>query len=185
MKFHRSLLTIAALPLALTACGGGAATQAPGGATTNPGGGGGAATDVPQVTAPVATPSGGGGGGGSNLANGQAHFEITGGHTKSGDLGFLPIASVFGGMDQTLLNFTTLDPNATETLSVTIADGAVAVIYASMDITVTGGECTTSNFNVGATTASGSFECTQTYAVTISGGAIEGVVLKGSFEARA
>ena len=181
MKRHRLLIPLTTLSLALAACGGGGPTQAPAGATTDPGGGGGTATDVPQATdGPVATQSGGGG----STANGQAHFEITGSETKSGDLGFLPIASNFGGMDQTILNFVGSDPSVTETLTVTVTGGAVAVIYSSMDITVTGAECTTTNLNVGAATASGAFECPQTFTVLISGASVEGIALEGTFEAR-
>jgi hypothetical protein len=179
---HRVLIPLATLAFVVAACGGGSGpTQAAG--TPAGGGGGGTPTDAAAPTAgPAATQSGGDG---SNFANGKAHFEISGTQTKSGDLGFLPVASHFGGTTQTILNFVTSDPSVTETLTVTLTEGAVAIIYSSMDITVTGVECATSNLNVAATTASGSFDCSKTYAVLISGASVEGVVLNGTFEARA
>lgn len=110
MKRHRLVIPSAALSLALAACGGGAATQAPAGATTNPGGGGGTATDVPQATdAPVATQSGGGGGGTKPAGwdqYGKVHIELTGPTEKSGDYGFIPAGSFFGGAQGSSLNFT-------------------------------------------------------------------------------
>jgi hypothetical protein len=164
---------------AIAACSGGpVATQGP--AATTPGGGGGS-TPAPQAT----QPGGGGGGGGPDFANGKGHFEVSGPATKSGDLGFLPIASHFGGMDQTILNFTAGDTDKTETLTITVASGGqLTAIYASLDLTVTGIECTASNLNIGATSASGSFDCSKTMAV-MSSGSVEGAVLKGNFEARA
>ena len=194
MQLPRSIGTALSLVVLLAACSGSpaatqgpgaAATTNPGGATTNPGGAttnpGGATTNPGS-----ATTNPGGGGGGPDFANGKGHFEISGNATKSGDLGFLPIASLFGGMDSTLLNFTAGDTEQTETLSITIANGGtLTAIYASLDLTVTGIECTGSNLNVGASSASGSFDCSQTLAVTPSGAMLEGVVLKGNFEARA
>lgn len=176
MQLPRSIGTAFSLVVLVAACSGNPpATQGPAGATTNPGG---ATTNPGGATVDP-------GGGGPDFANGKGHFEISGGATKSGDLGFLPIASQFGGMDTTLLNFTAGDTDQTETLSIQITGGGTLVaIYASLDVTVTGVVCTASNLNVGATTASGSFDCSQTIAVTSSGATIQ-ATLKGNFEARA
>jgi hypothetical protein len=180
MQVPRPLGVGLSLVVLLAACSGGpaatqgpgAATQGPGAATTDPGGGGTGATSDP------------GGGGGSSFANGKGHFEVSGSSPKSGDLGFFPLASQFGGMDATVLNFTAENTDQTETLTVTVSGGGqVAVIYASLDLTVTGVVCTSSDLKVEAASASGSFDCSQTLTMTSAGASLEGVTLKGNFEA--
>lgn len=190
MKHHRLLIPFMALSLVLVACGGGAATQAPAGAaTTNPGDGGGTATDIPQVTnGPVTTQSGGGGGGGDKPAGwdqyGKVHIELTGPVSKTGDYGFVPAGSYFGGANGSSLNFTIDGSN--EIVSIVIGgDGKVIVSYGSVEMTAPAAECTTSNWNVGATSGSGSFDCNAALIVLSTGATLTNGRITGSFEARA
>ena len=44
-------------------------------------------------------------------------------------------------------------------------------------------ECTTSNWNIGTTSGSGSFDCTGGFATKADGTYVTGVTIKGSFEA--
>jgi hypothetical protein len=186
---HRLLILLATLSLALAACGGGGPTQAPGGATTNPGGGGGTATDVPPATdTPVATQSDGGGGGGSKPAGwdqyGKVHIELTGPVEKSGDYGFIPAGSIFGGAQGSSLSFAIEGVN--EIVSIIIgADGKVIVSYGTEELSAPAAECTTSNWNVGATSASGSFDCTAGFIILTSGSTVTGGRIVGTFDARA
>ena len=96
MQRSRSIVAIALMGVLVAACGGSAATQAPGGATQDPGGGG--ATQNP------------GGGGGSKPAGwdqyGKVSYEISAPVSLSGELGFVPASSSFGGDQATSLSFT-------------------------------------------------------------------------------
>jgi hypothetical protein len=182
----RLLIPGAVLSLALAACGGSGPTQAP-----NTGGGGGTATDTPaEVTdAPPATQSGGGGGnGGSKPAGwdqyGKVHIEISGAATHTGDYGFIPAGSLFGGAQGSSLNFTI---EGTDTIvSIVIgSDEKVLVSFGSPEMSAPAAECTTSNWNVGATSASGSFDCEAALVILASGAMVSGARVTGSFDARA
>lgn len=185
MKRHRWLIPSAALSIALAACGGGTPTQAPGGATTNPGGG--TPTNVPQGTdTPVATQSGGGGG--DKPAGwdqyGKVHIELTGPVEKSGDYGFVPAGSFFGGAQGSSLNFT--NDASSEIVSILVgADGKVIVSYGSEEMSAPAAECTTSNWNIGATSGSGSFDCTAGMIILSTGATLTNGHLTGTFDARA
>lgn len=188
MTRHRLLLPLAALSIALAACGGGGSpTQAPN--TNGGGGGGGSPTDAPEITdPPAATQSGGGGGGGSKPAGwdqyGKVHIEITGSATHTGDYGFVPAGSLFGGAQGSSLNFTV---EGTDTIvSIVVgADEKVIVSFGSPEMSAPAAECTTSNWNVGATSASGSFDCQAAIVILASGAMVSGARVTGSFDARA
>jgi hypothetical protein len=187
MQRSRSIVAIALVSVLAAACGGssatqalGGATQGPGAATQNPGGGGGGATEAPAATQ---SGGGGGGGGGVNTANGKIHIELRGPIEKTVDLGFVPAASIFGSSGQvSSLNFSNDATNAIATVTVS-AEGAVLVTYGAEDVSVPGAQCTTSNWNIGATSASGSFDCNAALAMTPSGALVQGVTMKGTFDA--
>jgi hypothetical protein len=186
VKRYQLVIPFTALFIAVVACGGGGPTQAPGGATTNPGGGGGTATEGPQATdVPGATLAGGGG---SKPAGwdqyGKVHIELTGPAEKSGDYGFIPAGSFFGGAQGSSLNFTNEGSNEIVSILVS-AEGKVIVSYGTVDVSVPGAECTTSNWNIGATTASGSFDCQAGLVIMSSGATLTGGHLIGTFDARA
>jgi hypothetical protein len=173
MQVSRSLIAVALVGVLAAACGGGASpTQAPGAATQNPGGGG--ATENP----------GGGGGGAGDTSHGKVHIEMSGPVTKSGDYGFVPAGSVFGGDQGSSLNFTNEGTN--EVVSILIgADGSVVVSYGTPEFSAPASQCTTSNWNIGASSASGSFDCTAALVIMASGATAQDGKLKGTFEARA
>lgn len=176
MQLQRSLVAIALVGMLAAACGASTPTQAPpatqgpgGGATADPGGGG-----------PTTNPGGGGPG---DTQFGKVHIEIRGPIEHTGDYAFVPAGSLFGGTQGSSLNFT--NASTSEIVSILIsADGSVLVSFGSESMTVPAAECTTSNWNIGATSASGSFDCTAGLAITASGATVQGVTVKGNFDAR-
>lgn len=179
MNASRSIAALGIVVVLLSACsGGGGATQQPGGATQVPGGGG-TATDVPE-----ATQSGGGGGGKPAGWDqyGKVHIEVTGPVQKNADYGFLPAGSIFGGAQGSSLNFTIEGTNEIVAILIS-ADNSVVVSYGGTDFTAPAAECTTSNWNVGTTSASGSFDCSAAFAILASGAQVTGVTIKGNFDA--
>jgi len=187
----RATLAAALLVVMLAACGGNSATQAPGGGGN---GGGGSATAAPTDDnggngggnggnggEPTDDNGGNGGGnGGLDTTYGGGHVDISGAASASVDLGFSPPISHFGGTDTTILYL--LPANAEGALALTWSNGEFIAVFTSTEITVSGIECTTSNLNIGATTAKGSFECARNYVVLNSGASIEDVTFKGSFD---
>ena len=161
MQLPRSFLAVALVGLLAAACGGATATQAPAGATQNPGGGG---------------------GGGGDTTYGKVHIEISGPVTKNADYGFIPAGSLFGGDQGSVLNFSGGDNN--EVVSILISpDQPVVVSYAGPDFQAAGATCTTTNWNVGTSSGSGSFECAAPMVILGSGGTATDARIKGSFDA--
>ena len=180
---RRALVLLIALSGVVAACGGSTPTQAPGGQATQPGNGG-TATDEPQATdQPDATQ---GGGDGTKPAGwdryGKVHVEVSGPVNKSGDYGFVPAGSLFGGPQGSSLNFTIEGSN--EIVSILAStDGKVIVSYGGGDFSMPAAECTTSNWNLGTTSASGSFDCTAAFVIMASGATVQGGTIKGTFDA--
>src|SRR5690349_4152325 len=146
-------LTIAAL--VLSACGGNAgATQQPAGATAGTGGGG-TATQPADTEQPASTEAGGGGTGSGNKPAGwdrfgKVHVEMGGPVQKTVELGFVPAGSLFGGAQGSSLSFTIEGSN--EVVSILVgADNKVVVSYGGPEFSMPAAECTTSSWNVGAT----------------------------------
>jgi hypothetical protein len=183
MQVLKNLGAVLVLGVVVAACGGGAApTQAPG-ATQSGGGGGGTATQ-----APAATDGGGNGGNGGGIGTqfGKVTYTVTGPVQASGELGFIPQASMFGGDQGSVLNFGDTDMGGTGASVVSIvidASGAVLVSYAGPAGQVPAASCTTSDWNIGAGNASGKFECTAATSITASGAAVAGGNIKGEFTA--
>jgi hypothetical protein len=181
------LSLIAGAAIVLSACSSGSPTQAPGGATQAPaqatadgGGGGTGATEPPAAT----SGAGGGGGGTGSTANGSAHVELSGPASKSGDYGLVAPASIFGGAQGTALSYT--NDAATDVLTISFtSDSKVIVSYGGADLTAPGAECTASNLNIGASSASGSFDCQNVMVVTAAGATLTGATMKGAFTAHA
>lgn len=182
MQVPRSIVAISLLALIVVACGGspagGTATQAPGGggATQAPGDGGGTATQAPVAT--QGGPGGGIGGGGS----GSMHIEVSGPVEASGDFAFFSIGSRFGGDAGTQLNFTNGEGSAIAAVSG--VGGTWVITLTSETLTANSQTCELKDWNMGATSASGSFDCKDGFAVTVAdGGYHQGVNLKGNFTA--
>jgi hypothetical protein len=186
MQLSRSFVAVALVGVLAAACGSSSPTQAPAAtqgtqATQDNGGGGGGggggATDQPQ-----ATKAGGGGGGGSiDTTYGKVHIDISGPVQKSADYGFVPAGSVFGGASGTSLSFSN---GGDELVQIIVtSDGQAVVTYGGADFSAPVAACTTSNWNLGATSASGSFDCANATAITASGATITGVSVKGDFTA--
>jgi hypothetical protein len=181
-------LTLSALLLA--ACGGGsgpAQTQAASDSEQ------GSPTDGPATLQPAATvDAGGNGGNGGNGGGrpagwdqyGKVHVDVSGPVTKSADYGFMPAGSLFGGAQGSALNFAI--EGTSELVSILVnPDGTVVVSYASADFSMPAAECTTSDWNLGATSGSGSFDCTAGVVILGSGAMAQDGRIKGSFEAHA
>jgi hypothetical protein len=168
MRHLRPGSSLIAVAILLAACGSGAGPgsgSTPGTQATQGGGG-----ETPGT----------GGGGGIDTANGKAHVDFTGPNPKTDDLGFVPLASHFGGTDETILTFS--NPGSSSALSVTWTAGQVAASYTSLDLTVTGTDCTGSS-NVQGSSASGSFDCTTVIVILKSGATSQEGELKGTFDA--
>ena len=188
MNVSRSIAGLGIVALLLSACAGSgpAATQTNGGG----GGGGGTATDQPETTdEPQGTDAGGGGGGGGNdigFGNGKATFEVSGPITASGEYGFVPPGSIFGGSQGSSLTFARTTGADASLLSIIIGqDGSVLVSYTGTEGQMPAAACTTSDWNIGATSGSGKFDCTAQFTITKSGATVAGGTIKGSFEAHA
>ncbi len=189
---RRLLIPMMLVSIAIAACGGnGAATQANGGdggdqATENAAP---TAANVAPTTENVApTAATGGGGGGDNPAGwdryGKVHVEMSGSVSKSVDLGFVPAGSLFGGAQGASLNFAIDGGN--EVVSILVnADSSVLISYGGEDFAMPGAQCTTSSWNIAATSGSGSFDCTAALTIMASGATLQGGRLTGNFEAHA
>lgn len=182
MQVPRSIVAISLLGLIVAACGGGpaAATQAPGGgsATQAPGDGGGTATQAPVAT--LGGPGGGGGNGGGG--SGTMHIEVSGPVQAAGDFAFFSIGSRFGGDAGTQLNFTNGEGSAIAGVS-GVGDTWI-ITLTSETMTANSQTCELKDWNIGATSASGSFDCKDGFGVTIAdSGYHTGVNLKGNFTA--
>ncbi|MBI2781415.1 MAG: hypothetical protein HYX55_06440 [Chloroflexi bacterium] len=181
----------------VSACGGSSPTQAPAGATQNPaatqaagatqGGGGGGGGGGGATQQPAATQAGGGGGSGSKPAGwdqyGKASYEISAPISLSGELGFIPAGSVFGGDQASSLSFSY--DGASAVLSLGFTQGKLSVSFGSEAGTVVGTNCTTSNLNIGSSSASGSFDCQDVLAIMVSGAQVANVTMKGTFNGHA
>jgi hypothetical protein len=188
MRVLKEIGALVVLGFVITACGGTGATQAPV-ATQGGGDGGGGATSQPATDdpGPGATEDGGGNGGGTiGFQYGKVTFTITGPVQASGELGFIPAASLFGGDQGSALSFGDSSSGGADATLVSVvigSDGAVLVSYAGAAGQVPAATCTTSDWNVGAGNASGKFDCTAAMSVTQSGAAVAGGTIKGEFTA--
>lgn len=180
MQVSRSVIAIALVGMLATACASTPATPGPGGGNPTAG------PDATQDTGPGATQGGGGGGGGKPAGwdqYGKVHIEISGPVQKSADYGFIPAGSLFGGDAGSSFNFT--NDGSNEIVSILIGqDGKVIVSYGGEDFAAPAAECTTSNWNIGSTSASGAFDCAAALVIMASGATLQGATIKGSFDAR-
>lgn len=189
MQVLKQLSAVVVLGAVVAACGGGAATQAPG-ATQGGGGGGNGATQPPAgaTTDPGPGETAGGGDGGNTIdfTYGKATFSTTGPITAQGEYGFIPMGSMFGGAQGSVLNFASSTGSDGNLLSVIVsADNSVTVSFSSTALgQIPGSTCTTSDWNIGSGTASGKFDCTAQFSITPSGAVVEGGTIKGEFNAR-
>ena len=191
MRAFRTLGSIAAAGLLIAACGSSAGATGAGSTAAGP-------TDAASTDAaatqdpgqPGATDGGGGGVGTGTIdtSHGQAHFEVTGARTASGDLGFFLVSSVFevNGSGSALLTF--VDSESTS-LSITYASGQSTVVLATADFGVTLlplggtiGTCTLQISHSDASSAAGTFNC-QHVAIVNSDAVIGEGTLTGTFDA--
>ena len=173
MQVLRSRLSIALIAGLSVACSGApAATQAPGGGGATPGP---QATSGGQATSP---PDGGGGTGGGS---GQIHIEIGCPVQMTVDAPFFAIGSRFDGPAGVALNFTA--PGSDAIAAVTGVSDVWVISYVSAEIGANAQECQLSNWNIGATSGSGSFDCTDGFATKMDGTFLSGITMKGSFQA--
>ena len=187
----RSLGLLGTTALLLSACGSAATPTQPAGAGSTSGAqptgnGGNVATEPVATDQPAATQAGNGGGDGKSPGwdqYGKVHVDMAGPVTKSADYGFVPAGSLFGGAQGSSLNFSNGND---EIVSILIgADNKVIVSYGGQDFSMPGAECTTSNWNVGATSASGSFDCKAAITILASGASAQNGTIKGTFDAHA
>ena len=182
MRVRNTIVALGALALLLAACGSSSPGQTQGSGQTQ----GAAPTDGGTNPTDGPGPTQGGGGGGNKPAgwdqNGKVHIEIGGPAQHTGDYGFVPQASIFGGAQGSSLSFAI--EGTSELVSILVGqDGSVLVSFASDALSVPAAECTTSNWNIGATSGSGSFDCTAAFGIVASGATLTGFTVKGTFDA--
>ena len=177
MRFAKSV-GAAAVAVLLVACGGsgGTPTQGTGGTPTQGTGG----------TPTQDTSGGGGGGGGNGGGTGTLHLEVGGPIQQTLDLPFFSIGSRFGGAAGVALNFTKEGDDAIATISspgsTTSDTWTISLISSLMNANAT--ECQLSSWTIGATSASGSFDCKNGFAIkTADASYLTGVTMKGNFTA--
>ena len=144
---------------------------------------------APWVSPPTsprrATTAGAGGGGGSSQF-GSVKFTVTGGIEKTAEYPFSPVGSIFGGAAGAALNFIKDDNGQASSLSIVMdPNGTVVVSYLGTEGQVPAAECTKTDWNVGATSGSGKFDCKASITITGSGATVQGGSIKGEFTAHA
>jgi hypothetical protein len=181
MQILKHLGAAVTLGVVIAACGGGnAPTQAPGATPAGGNGGnGGTATQVPAAT------QGGGGGGGLDTSHGKATFTVSGPISASHEYAFIPAGSLFGGAQGSVFNFGDTSGADANILSIIVSpDGSILASFSGSAGQVPAAQCTTSDWDVGATEAKGKFDCTAAFSITSSGATVEGGTIKGEFTAR-
>ena len=185
MQVVKQLGAVVVLGIVVAACGGGnAPTKAPDATQAGGNGGNGGATQQPAAT----EDNGGNGGNTIGFENGKVTFTVDGPVKANGELGFIPQASMFGLAQGSAFSFgDSASGGATATLvSIVIgADGSVLVSYVGPAGQVPAATCTTSDWKVEATSASGKFDCKSEISLTSSGAAVGGSTIKGEFNAHA
>jgi hypothetical protein len=102
------------------------------------------------------------------------------------DLPFFAIGSRFGGAAGVALNFTAEGGSAIASItspgSTTSDTWTISLVNDTLNANAS--ECQLSNWNIGATSASGTFDCKNGFAIKVLGGAyVNGVTMKGNFTA--
>jgi hypothetical protein len=180
-----SILLLTAMAAACSGTGPGATQSGNGGGNGN---GGNGSTSPPQATeAPQPTADGGNGGnGGVDFSHGKATFTVSGPIQTSDVYAFIPQASLFGGPAGTSLSFSDNVGENASLLSILISqDGSVLVSWVGPDGSMPAAECTTSDWNIGATSGSGKFDCTAAFTIMPSGASVAGGRIVGEFTANA
>lgn len=175
VKQWRSITLILATVLTVAACGASGSSPAPSGA----GGGGGGAN-------PTQAAGGGGGNTGSKPAGwdkfGKVSYAISGGVSASGELGFVPAGSIFGGPTNSSLSFFI---ESTDTVLILRFDPTATILqFGDSGITVPSAECKMSNLKLDNSGGSGSFECTKAMGMNKNGAVFTDVKATGSFTAK-
>jgi hypothetical protein len=178
----RGAFTAILLAAVAAACSGGPAATQGGNGNGNP-------TPAPQQPTPAPqqpTPDGNGGGGNPDFTYGKVTFEVSGPIQTSDEYGFVPVASLFGGPAGTSLNFTNNVESGGSLLTIVqTPEGTVIVQFVGAAGTIPASTCETSNWNIGTTNASGTFDCTAEFSMMPSGAAVQGGRITGSFTASA
>jgi hypothetical protein len=179
----REGLAILALAGAIAACSG----SGPGSTDGNDNGG---PTAQPQPTSNDGGPDNGGpdngGPGNPDFTYGKVTFEVSGPIEVNAEYGFVPPASLFGGPAGSSLNFTDNIDSAASLLTIIVSqDGTVVVSFTGPSGTIPAASCETSNWDIGTTSGSGSFDCTAQFTMMPSGATVQGGRITGTFNAHA
>lgn len=175
MQLRKPVAGVMLLGLVLAACGG----ATPGGPTQ---GTGGDPTQAPGGGGPTQAP--GGGGGNTGGGTGSMHVEVSGPVTGGGDYPFFANGSRFAG-DVAGVNLTFTSDGSDAIASVGSFDNDIwTITLLSEELAVNATDCVLTNWNIGATSATGTFDCKGGFATETATGAYhEGVFMKGSFTA--
>lgn len=145
-------------------------------------------TDAPEApTTPIESapgdPGGGDpGGGNSGGGSGQIHIEIGGPVQATVDEPFFAIGSRFDGTEAGVqLNFTS--EGSAGIGSIMGVNGTYVIGYVSDEVAASAQDCELTDWNIGDSSASGSFDCSEGYGTAPDGTYLTGITMQGSFEA--
>lgn len=178
MQLSRHTLAIGLVAAVLAAC-----SSSPAGAPGADEGGDGGSSSGPAVSSAPVDPAPGGDGGNTGGGTGQIHIDIGGPVQTTVDLPFFAFGSRFDGDDAGVqLNFAT--DGGPGIASITGVPGAAYVFgYVGDEVSANAQTCELTDWTLDATTASGSFDCTDGFGTTLDGTYLTGITMKGSFEA--
>jgi hypothetical protein len=131
------------------------------------------------------------GGGGTKPAGwdrfGKASYTVSGGLSASGEAGFVPAGSIFGGPTNTSLSYTIEGTQMVLIIRLGVSGGTTGMILQFSDgqVSVPAAQCTTTNLNVGSTSASGNYQCAAAMGMNANGAMFMNVGVAGSFTASA
>lgn len=171
MRPSRSIVAVVSMAVMLVACSG---TPAATPGESDDDGGGGSAT-----IAPIETTSGGDTGN-SGGGSGQIHIDIGGPLQVTVDLPFFSFGSRFeGDVAGVQLNFAT--DGGSGIASITGVPGSAPVIgYVGDEGSANVQTCQLTDWTIGATSASGSFDCTDGFGTLPDGTYLTGITMQGS-----
>ncbi len=177
MRVSRHTIAVGLVAAAMAACSS-APSEPPGGADD---GGGGSSSGPATSIAPMVSPAGDAGGN-SGGGTGQIHIDIGGPAQSTVDLPFFSFGSRFDGdVAGVQLNFTS--EGATGIASITGVSDSFVIGYVGDDLSANAQTCTLTDWTIGTTSASGSFDCTEGFGTTPDGTYLSDITMKGSFEA--
>ena len=112
---------------------------------------------------------------------GPIHIEIGGPLPRRVDIPSSRSPCRFGGEAGTALNFTTGEGGGIAAINE--VNGIVVVSWVTEELGANAQDCQLSNWTIGATSGSGSFDCSNGFATKVDGSFLSGITMRGTFQA--